>query len=65
MWSQWWGEAAALATAGCWSFTAILMRYRGRRVGAGVVHRRRLVFAFGPLGVAHCGVEGALFRRGV
>lgn len=65
MWSQWWGEAAALATAVCWSFTAILMSYSGRRVGADVVNRSRLLFAFGLLVVAHWALEGAFFPTGV
>ena len=60
-----WGEAAALATAVCWSFTAILMSYSGRRVGADVVNRSRLLFAFGLLAVAHWALEGSLFPTGV
>jgi drug/metabolite transporter (DMT)-like permease len=60
-----WGEAAALATAVCWSFTAILMSYSGRRVGADVVNRSRLLFALGLLAVAHWALEGALFPTGV
>lgn len=60
-----WGEVAALATAVCWSFTAILMSYSGRRVGADVVNRSRLLFAFGLLAVAHWALEGSLFPTGV
>lgn len=60
-----WGELAALATAVCWSFTAILMSYSGRRVGADVVNRSRLLFAFGLLTIAHWALEGALFPTGV
>ena len=65
MWPQGWGEAAALATAVCWSFTALLMSYSGRRVGADVVNRSRLLFAFGLLAVAHWALEGALFPTDV
>lgn len=60
-----WGELAALATAVCWSFTAILMSYSGRRVGADVVNRSRLLFALGLLVVAHWALEGAFFPTGV
>ncbi len=55
------GELAALATAVCWSFTAIFFSYSGRRVGAGVVNRSRLVFAFLFLLIAHRLVEGTFF----
>ena len=60
-----WGELAALATAVCWSFTAILMSYSGRRVGADVVNRSRLLFALVLLAVAHWALEGTLFPTGV
>ena len=60
-----WGELAALATAVCWSFTAILMSYSGRRVGADVVNRSRLLFALVLLAVAHWALEGRLFPTGV
>ena len=40
-----WGELAALGTAVCWSFTAIFFSISGRRIGAEVVNRSRLLFA--------------------
>jgi uncharacterized membrane protein len=60
-----WGELAALATAVCWSFTAILMSFAGRRIGSGVVNRSRLLFAFLYLLVAHRVLEGVFFPTGV
>ena len=60
-----WGELAALATAVCWSFTAILISYSGRRVGSEVVNRSRLLFAFLFLLVAHRALEGVFFPSGV
>ena len=39
--------------------------YSGRRVGADVVNRSRLLFAFGLLVVAHWALEGAFFPTGV
>ncbi len=59
------GELAALATAVCWSFTAILISYSGRRVGSDVVNRGRLAFALVLLMVAHWALEGAFFPTGV
>lgn len=59
-----WGEVAALATAVCWSFTAIFFSYSGRRVGSGVVNRSRLVFAFLFLIVTHRLLEGSFFPWG-
>lgn len=59
------GELAALATALCWSCTAILMSYSGRRVGSTVVNRSRLLFAFLFLLIAHFLLEGAVFPTGV
>lgn len=60
-----WGELAALATAVCWSFTAIFFSFSGRRIGSGVVNRSRLLFAFLFLTIAHFLLEGTLFPRGV
>ena len=60
-----WGELAALATAVCWSFTAIFISYSGRRVGSEVVNRSRLLLAFLFLIVAHWALEGAIFPTGV
>lgn len=59
------GEWAALATAVCWSFTAIFISYSGRRVGSEVVNRSRLLFACLFLLVAHRALEGAFFPTGV
>ena len=56
-----WGEVAALATAVCWSFTAIFFSYSGRRVGSDVVNRSRLLFAFLLLLLAHRALEGVFF----
>ncbi len=56
-----WGEIAALATAVCWSLTAIFFSYSGRLIGSDVVNRSRLVFAFLFLLIAHYLVEGSLF----
>ena len=39
------GQIAALATAFCWSLTAIFFSYSGRLVGSQVVNRSRLLFA--------------------
>ena len=60
-----WGELAALGTAVCWSFTAIFFSYAGRRVGADVVNRSRLLFAFLYLLVAHRLLQGAFLPSGV
>lgn len=60
-----WGELAALGTAVCWSFTAIFFSYAGRRVGADVVNRNRLLFALVYLLVAHRLLEGTFFPAGV
>lgn len=60
-----WGEIAALATAVCWSFTAIFFSFSGRRIGSDVVNRSRLLFAFGFLLITHRILEGAFFPFGV
>lgn len=60
-----WGEIAALATAVCWSFTAIFFSASGRRIGSDVVNRSRLLFAFGFLLIAHCLLEGVFFPQDV
>lgn len=59
-----WGEIAALATAVCWSMTALFFSYSGRLIGSGVVNRSRLLFAFLFLSVTHLIVEGSLFPLG-
>jgi drug/metabolite transporter (DMT)-like permease len=55
------GEMAALATALLWSFTAILFSKSGRMVGADVVNRSRLLFAFVFLLVTHHLLYGTPF----
>jgi drug/metabolite transporter (DMT)-like permease len=60
-----WGEIAALATAVCWSFTAIFFSFSGRRIGSDVVNRSRLLFAFGYLLIAHRLLQGVFFPTGV
>jgi drug/metabolite transporter (DMT)-like permease len=56
-----WGEIAALATAVCWSFTAIFFSFSGRRIGSDVVNRSRLLFASGFLFLTHWFLEGVIF----
>ncbi len=58
------GEVAALATAVCWSLTAIFFSYSGRRIGSDVVNRSRLVFAFLFLIITHRILEGTFFPWG-
>ena len=60
-----WGEIAALATAVCWSFTAIFFSISGQRIGSDVVNRSRLLFAFIFLLIAHRLLEGVFFPQGV
>lgn len=55
------GELAALATAVCWSLTAVFFSYSGRLIGSDVVNRSRLIFAFLFLAFTHLIVEGTLF----
>jgi drug/metabolite transporter (DMT)-like permease len=56
-----WGELAALATAVCWSLTAVFFSYSGRLIGSDVVNRSRLIFAFIFLALTHLVLEGTLF----
>jgi drug/metabolite transporter (DMT)-like permease len=56
-----WGEFAAIATAVCWSFTAIFFSYSGRRIGANAVNHSRLIFAMIFLATTHYILEGSLF----
>lgn len=58
------GEAAALATAVCWSLTAVFFSYSGRRIGSDVVNRSRLIFAFAFLIITHRILEGTFFPWG-
>lgn len=55
------GEFAALATAVCWSLTAVFFSYSGRLIGSDVVNRSRLIIAFLFLTITHLIVEGTLF----
>jgi drug/metabolite transporter (DMT)-like permease len=52
------GEAAALLTAMCWSFTAMFFSYSGRRIGSDVVNRSRLLLAVALYAATHWLVFG-------
>lgn len=54
------GELAALFTSLLWSFTSILFTLAGRRVGALVINRTRLIFAALMLLFAHAVLQGEL-----
>ncbi len=58
---MYWGEIAALATAVCWSFTAMFFSYSGRLVGSDVVNRSRLLFALVFLSTSHFFLQGSFF----
>lgn len=58
------GQLAALATAFCWSFTAIFFSYSGKLVGSSVVNRSRLFFAFFFVAATHLVLQGTLFPIG-
>lgn len=60
-----WGETAALLTAVCWALTAVFFSYSGRRVGADLINRSRLLFAFVFLLITHRVLEGQFFPTGV
>jgi drug/metabolite transporter (DMT)-like permease len=53
------GELAAVGTAFCWSLTAILFSYSGRRIGSNVVNRSRLVFALLWISLFHFYLQGS------
>jgi drug/metabolite transporter (DMT)-like permease len=55
------GELAALTTAFCWAFASVMFANVGRKVGAHVVNRTRILFAFVFLAIFHLAVEGTLF----
>jgi drug/metabolite transporter (DMT)-like permease len=55
------GPLAALGTAFCWSFTAILFSHSGRIIGSGVVNRSRLIFALGFISITHFILRGSFF----
>lgn len=59
------GELAAVATAFCWSTTAIFFSYSGRRIGSDVVNRSRLLFALLFISISHLLLQGTLFPLGV
>ncbi len=53
------GELVALATAGCWTLTALCFEAASRRVGALVVNLARLTLAFGFLAIYCRWVRGS------
>jgi drug/metabolite transporter (DMT)-like permease len=55
------GQVAGLATAFCWSLTAIFFSYSGRLVGSQVVNRSRLLFAMLFIIATHLVLLGTLF----
>lgn len=55
------GHLAALATAFCWSLTAIFFSGSGRQIGSDVVNRSRLIFALIFISITHLILEGSLF----
>lgn len=61
---QYLGQFAAVATAFCWSATAVFFSYSGRRIGSGVVNRSRLLFALLFIMLTHLVLEGTLFPLG-
>jgi drug/metabolite transporter (DMT)-like permease len=48
-------------TSVCWSFSAVIFTYAGRRIGAAVLNRLRLVFALIFLIISHFLTRGTLF----
>ncbi len=58
------GEIAALATAVCWSLTAVFFSTSGRIAGSAVVNRSRLLFAFLFLAITHLVLQGTIFPFG-
>ena len=58
------GEIAALATAVCWSLTAMFFSFSGRIAGSAVVNRSRLLFAFLFLTITHLVLQGTVFPFG-
>ncbi len=54
------GELAAIATAVCWSLTAIFFSFSGRLVGSQVVNRSRLLFALIFITLTHFLLQGTL-----
>ncbi len=62
---QFFGELFALATAFCWSLTAMFFSAGGRRASADIVNRSRLLFALGFVALTHWLLEGSPFPRHV
>jgi drug/metabolite transporter (DMT)-like permease len=58
------GQLAALATAFCWSLTAIFFSHSGRLVGSDVVNRSRLLFAMLFISITHLLLVGTIFPFG-
>lgn len=58
------GQLAAIATAFCWSATAVFFSYSGQRIGSAVVNRSRLLFALAFISLTHLLLEGSLFPLG-
>ncbi len=58
------GELAALGAATVWTFSSLFFTIGGRRVGAFVVNRMRLVFAVLLVGSAHWLIYGHPFPTG-
>ncbi len=55
------GQIAALGTAFCWSFNAMLFTGAGRRVGSDTVTHVRLWLALAMLGLVHFVIYGTIF----
>ena len=54
------GQAAALITAGLWTFNSLFFTEAGRRIGSINVNAYRIVMAVGLLSVAHTVAQGSL-----
>ncbi|MGD2252830.1 MAG: DMT family transporter [Anaerolineales bacterium] len=55
------GEFAALATGILWAFTSLFFTLAGRRVGAAIVNRTRLLLALLFLILTHTALQGEIF----
>lgn len=58
------GEAAALLTALCWSFTAMFFSFSGRLIGSDAVNRSRLLLALLLYSVTHWWLFGVILPFG-
>ena len=54
------GHFAALATSVAWSFTSVFFTLSGRRVGAAIVNRTRLLLAVGLVALVHMFTQGSI-----